>query len=205
MSPEIRIKVKLPFVKRSLFEMLLTLVVAIVGLFLYLQLPAGEANAFESEYAQLETTGQLLYADKALTSADFEKVVVKSITDGDTIKVTRADGTELIIRYIGIDTPEIQHQNRGTDEPYGALATKLNSWLVLDKTVYLQRDAEETDRYGRSLRYVYTESRVMVNYAMIRLGYASILTIPPNVAFQQQFFAAQELARKEGLNLFQPE
>jgi micrococcal nuclease len=51
---------------------------------------------------------------------------------------------------------------------------------------------------------VYTDNGVLVNYVLIRLGYATILTIPPNVAFQSKFYTAQQLAREEGKNLFAP-
>jgi len=201
MPAEIRLKpVKL--LPKSFLDTLLTLVVATIIIIGYLQLPTTPTPPYESEFAQLETTGQLLLVDESLNSNRFEQATVSEIVDGDTIKITRADNSVATVRYIGIDTPEITHQGNGIDEPYGQIATQVNTWLVLNKTVYLQKDATDTDRYGRLLRYVYLEDGVMVNYVLVRLGYASIMTIPPNVAFQQKFYAAQELARTEKRNLF---
>lgn len=204
MSPEIRIGKPRRLIPKSLLETVLTLVVATIFVLGYLQLPSTPKKSYEIDFVQFEATGQLFYADEDLTSDRFEKVTVTEIVDGDTIKVSRADSTIVTIRYIGIDTPEIKHQGNGEDEPYGQLATEANSWLVNGKTIYLQNDATDTDRYGRLLRYVYTDKGIMINYALIRLGYATILTIPPNVAFQSKFYAAQQLAREEGKNLFAP-
>ncbi|MEA2016532.1 MAG: thermonuclease family protein [Actinomycetota bacterium] len=66
------------------------------------------------------------------------------VIDGDTIELENGD----IVRYIGINTPE-------TDEFYGDIATSKNSDLVLNKTLRLEKDVSETDKYGRLLRYVY--------------------------------------------------
>lgn len=204
MLPEIRIKPRVPKVlKKSLTEVFGLIALFIVGSILLLQFPTQQPEPFEDTFRYLSETGQL-YKNTLITKESSEKVYVEEITDGDTIKVKRADGTIVPVRYIGIDTPEIKHREGEINEKYGPEATSLNSWLVLNKEVYLQSDATETDRYGRLLRYVYLEDGTMVNYVLIRLGYASIMTIPPNVAFQQQFYAAQELAKAEGRNLFAP-
>jgi endonuclease YncB( thermonuclease family) len=139
MSPEIRISKPKRLIPKSLFETVLTLLVATVFILSYLQLPSTPKKAYELDYIQLEATGQLLFADENLASDRFEKATVTEIVDGDTIKVSRADATTATIRYIGIDTPEIKHQGNGEDEPYGQLATEVNSWLVNGKTVYLQK------------------------------------------------------------------
>jgi len=204
MSPEIRIKRPRRLVPKIVVELLATIVAAGLILFGYFQLPAVPKNRYEVEFVRLEATGQLLKADDNLDTEQFEKVTVTEIVDGDTVKVTRRDGTTETIRYIGIDTPEIKHQGNGIDEPFGPEATAVNRWLVDQKAVYLQKDAAETDRYGRLLRYVYTENGIMVNYVLVRLGYATIMTIPPNIAFQQQLYEAQELARGDEKNLFAP-
>ena len=73
--------------------------------------------------------------------------------DGDTIEVDM-NGSQYTVRYIGMDTPETVHPTRGV-EPYGHEASKRNRELVEGKTVYLEKDISETDRYGRLLRYVY--------------------------------------------------
>lgn len=205
MLPEIRVKPRLPrMITKSIKEVFGLIVLFIIGSILLLQLPTQQPAPYEDIYKYLSSTGQLYQDVTIAKEKNLEKVYVEEITDGDTIKVIRADGSKAIIRYIGIDTPEIKHREGEINEKYGQEATSVNAWLVNNKEVYLQKDAAETDKYGRLLRYVYLEDGTMVNYVLIRLGYATIMTIPPNVAFQQQFYAAQELAKAEGRNLFAP-
>ena len=78
-----------------------------------------------------------------------QTALVTNVVDGDTIDVS-INGTEFRVRYIGMDTPEI-------GEPCYQQATAYNSQLVLGKTVILERDVSETDRFGRLLRYVYVD------------------------------------------------
>jgi micrococcal nuclease len=67
--------------------------------------------------------------------------------------------------------------------------------------VYLEKDAGDTDKYGRLLRYVYTEDGKMFNEVLVQEGYAQVMTIQPNVKYQERFVQAQRQARegKKGL------
>jgi micrococcal nuclease len=97
------------------------------------------------------------------------------------------------VRLIGIDTPE-------RDRCFFEAATQRMRALVGGKRVRLDRDVSETDRYGRLLRYVYSGT-TFVNSAMVREGYASAATYPPDVAHAVEFVALQRAARvaKRGL------
>lgn len=159
--------------------------------------------AYVREYETLQKTFQVKYAKEPFPSEQYEKVVVTRIVDGDTIRVTRANGDEAAVRYIGIDTPEIDRSEAQNHDPFALEAQRLNEYLVSDKTVYLLADSQDTDKYGRLLRYVYTEDGIFVNHALIRLGLAQLLTIPPNVAYQPDFYEAQRQAISERLYLFQ--
>ena len=190
MSPEIRVKKPQSFIKRSFRDSILITIVAGIALYFFLQIPQAGTTGYKKEYDYLEQTGQLLITDTPLTDTKYEKVHVQSVIDGSTITVKVSDGTELKVAYIGIGTSDLE-------------SMKMNNELVAGKDVYLQKDKEETDEKGSALRYVYLDNGAMVNYILIRLGYAIQKTIPPNVAFQQQLYAGQELAKAEKRNLFQ--
>jgi micrococcal nuclease len=119
---------------------------------------------------------------------------VVSITDGDTIRVRLASGREERVRYIGIDTPE-----RG--DCFSRRATAVNARLVAGGEVRLERDADERDRYGRLLAYVYAGD-VFVNRELVRRGVAQPLTVPPNVRHADEFRRLAERARREGSGLW---
>ena len=123
--------------------------------------------------------------------------------DGDTIYVRLASGVEKV-RYIGIDTPELHHPTRG-EEPGGREATAVNRRLLGDRPVRLETDVQLRDRYGRLLAYVWARrpagNELMVNAELVRLGYAAIMTVPPNVRHAALFrrLAAEARERQSGL------
>ena len=60
---------------------------------------------------------------------------------------------------------------------------------------------QEKDRYGRLLGYVYLRSGKMLNVEIVKAGYANVMTVPPNVKYQDRFLNAYKEAResKKGL------
>ena len=108
------------------------------------------------------------------------------------------------MRYIGVNTPETNHPTKG-EEPGGREATEVNRRLVKGRTVHLRLDVQERDRYGRLLAYVWISQdgkEVMVNAELVRLGYAQVMTIPPNVRYQDLFLKLQREAREAGRGLW---
>jgi micrococcal nuclease len=130
-----------------------------------------------------------------------ETGTVVNIVDGDTIDVV-VDGVERRVRYIGMDTPEV---HSGV-EWLGPEAAAANAELVEGREVVLERDVSETDQYGRALRYVWVADGsgwMLVNLELIRLGFASITTYPPDVKYVDALYVdAQDEAQAAGLGLW---
>lgn len=124
-----------------------------------------------------------------------EFVKVTKVIDGDTIEIEGG----YRIRYIGIDTPETVHPSQPV-ECFGKEASTKNKELVEGKTVRLERDITELDRYGRLLRYVWLGD-VLVNEILVKEGYATSYTYPPDVKYQERFVQTEREARenKKGL------
>ena len=133
------------------------------------------------------------------TDAAALEVAVIRVVDGDTIHVRLGERVEKV-RYIGVNTPELHHPTRG-EEPGGREAADVNRRLVAGQRVRLELDVQARDRYGRLLAYVWVGS-VMVNAELVRLGYAQVMTIPPNVRHQQRFVALAREAREAGRGLW---
>ena len=121
------------------------------------------------------------------------------MVDGDTIWVTIA-GQSYRVRYIGMNAPEMGDDLR-SPQPFAAEATARNAELVAGRTVMLEKDVSETDRYGRLLRYVWVGD-VMINVELVRLGYARASTYPPDVKYQEQLLRAEQEARSAGRGLW---
>ena len=126
---------------------------------------------------------------------------VTRVVDGDTVKV-RLDGRRDTVRYIGVDTPE--SVKPGTPgQCFAKAASAYNRRLVAGQRVTLRTDAEPRDRYGRLLAYVYRRrDGLFVNAALVRAGYATILTIPPNVAHVRALLRLERAARGAGRGLW---
>ena len=99
-------------------------------------------------------------------------VPVTAVVDGDTFRV-ELDGRSTKVRIIGINAPELAHD--GNAEQCGGEASR----TALDRMVWrhdveLQTDprTDDTDRYGRLLRYVSIDGHD-VGLSMIQQGRAS--------------------------------
>jgi len=64
-------------------------------------------------------------------------------------------------------------------------------------TITIEYDVQELDRYGRLLGYVYLSNGKMLNEEIVKAGYANVMTIPPNVKYEDKFLKAYKHA-KEG-------
>ncbi len=119
--------------------------------------------------------------------------------DGDTIHV-RIAGSREKVRYIGIDTPESVRPGTPV-ECFAKAAAAHNARLVAGRRVRLVTDVDERDRFGRLLAYVYVGDR-MVNAELVRDGYATQLTVPPNVRHAALFRRLARAAREAGRGLW---
>ena len=125
--------------------------------------------------------------------------VVVKVVDGDTIHVRLGDRVEKV-RYIGVNTPELRHPTQG-EQAGSREAREANRRLVASRQVRLELDARARDRYGRLLAYVWV-GETMVNAELVDQGYAQVMTVPPNVRYQQLFLRLQRDAREAGRGLW---
>jgi micrococcal nuclease len=124
---------------------------------------------------------------------------VARVIDGDTIIV---DGDERV-RLIGVDTPETKDPRKPV-QCFGEAASAYTASLIPPGTaVRLVYDVERTDRYDRTLAYVYrVEDDGFLNAALVRDGYAVTATYPPNGAHADEFAALASEARSASRGLW---
>jgi len=166
---------------------------------LILVLVALAAAAGGAEAAGLLEDGGDDRAAGGAARGDVGRVV--RVIDGDTIHVQLGSVREKV-RYIGVDTPETKDPRRPVG-CFGEQASAFNASLVEGARVRLVRDVEPRDRFGRLLAYVYrVPDGLFVNAALVRLGYARPLTIPPDVRFADRFAALAREAREQQRGLW---
>lgn len=130
----------------------------------------------------------------------FERVGFVRVTvvhDGDTVSIEIGNREEKV-RLIGIDAPELGQ------EPWGKKAKRKLQDIIrrTDKSVRIELDVEERDKYGRLLAYLWTKDGRLVNEEMVRSGYAFLYTIPPNVKYVDRLRKAQEIASKKKIGMW---
>lgn len=125
---------------------------------------------------------------------------VTRVVDGDTIWIGTGSGN-VKVRLIGIDTAETVDPSR----PVGCFGPEASevAKLLAGGTVRIELDASqgETDRYGRTLAYVWMSDGRMFNEMMIRDGFAYEYTYDDQYAHQSEFRTAQAdaMRAREGL------
>lgn len=110
--------------------------------------------------------------------------MVTKIIDGDTVI---AEGEN--VRLLGIDADEKGYQC------YDAAKRRLEE-LVLNKEVYLEKDTEDKDQYGRYLRYLILDSQ-NINLQLVKEGLAIARFYPENVIHKEEIIAAEKEARED--------
>jgi micrococcal nuclease len=125
---------------------------------------------------------------------------IDEFVDGDTI-IVDMNGTQEIIRFIGLDTPETHKPNTPV-QCFGPDAAAYTKQRIGGQRVRLVADHLTTnrDRYDRLLRYVVLEDGTNLNLELVSKGYAFAYAFP--FAKTQEFSTAMERARHAKLGLW---
>lgn len=149
-------------------------------------------------------------AQSQTTAETLEKSYVQRVVDGDTIVVTRSDGSSAKVRLIGIDAPESVAEDTERNSEEGRQASAFLASLVTQGSeVWLQKDMSDTDSYGRLLRYVWiaepddlssiTSVRdEMLEGIIVTEGYARSKRYEPDVFYNDYLDSLMADAIREG-------
>jgi len=124
------------------------------------------------------------------------RIKVTKVIDGDTVKLENGQ----FLRYIGIDTPEIEIKKNSQfvyqPQLFSLPAKEFNKKLVEGKLVRIEFDVEKVDSYGRLLGYCFVGD-TFVNAELLKKGYAILYTRPPNIKYVDLFVKLQKEAREK--------
>lgn len=140
-------------------------------------------------------------ATSSTLSVSNEFLAVTKVVDGDTFWADDGTIKGLKIRLIGVDSPESRKTFKKEVGYFGKEAKAYLMNQLMKKRVRLKYDINRTDKYGRTLAYVYLQDGTFVNAEIVKNGYAIAMTIPPNVKFANEFVKLQKQSRlnKRGL------
>ena len=168
------------------------LVVAMIGMIVIIFQFVNHSGPFSDSESQHQSDNSNLNGK--------DKVYVKRVVDGDTF-VAQKNGEEIKVRLIGVDTPETVKPNTPV-QPYGKQASNYTKKYLTHQNVYLEYDKEKTDRYGRTLAYVWLKNGDMFNESLVKKGLAREKYFSPNGKYRDTFVNAQEEAKKRKLNIW---
>jgi endonuclease YncB( thermonuclease family) len=106
----------------------------------------------------------LLFVPASSASAQ----LVTRVVDGDTIVVADV-GT---VRLIGVDTPETVDPRKPV-QFFGKEASEFTRRLAQGKVARLEFDYQRTDKYQRTLAYVYLPDGTFLNAEIVKQGYGT--------------------------------
>ncbi len=134
---------------------------------------------------------------------DAEEMVVHSVTDGDTVRLTYpGDDWYYNTRLIGVQAPEMDGPYT-VEQCYGPEAKEfLQELLPVGAVVFAQQDVSDEGRNGRRLRHVFvidedTGGAYLVSEVLILGGFAEARSYPPDDLYDDVLADAQELAERE--------
>lgn len=116
------------------------------------------------------------------------------VIDGDTISIY-VNGQKTNVRLIGIEAPEAKNAYNEKSDCYGEEAKTFLINRIGGKEVYLEADPsqDDTDSYGRLLRYVWLGDE-LVNQSLLIEGNAREYTYRTEYRYRDNFTKAQKYA-----------
>lgn len=148
----------------------------------------------------------LLPVPRAQSSGDSEEsyvfYTVTRVVDGDTFWIDDGSEKGLKIRLIGVDAPEPRNNGKKLKGYFGTESSEYLERLIGGKKVRFEFDVGRYDQYGRTLAYVYLEDGTFVNADLVKNGYATVMTTPPNVRYADTFVELAGKARKHEKGLW---
>lgn len=159
----------------------------------------------DSNAAPTETVGSSITDPDGVPAEAGPEVTVTRVIDGDTIVVRTTGGADRTVRLIGVDTPETVKPGAPVD-CFGPQASEYTAALLAGRSVRLETDpaAEDTDRNGRQLAYVWTvRDQRLFNLALIQAGAAREYTYRnTQYRYRDTFRAAERTAQAKDFGLW---
>jgi micrococcal nuclease len=143
--------------------------------------------------------------------ADAQAAIVERIVDGDTLRVVAPpgvaggslpDGGSARVRLLNLDAPELARDGQPAECLAQEATDRLAALVAPGDLVWLAADAEDTDRFDRLLRAMWTADGVFVNEVLAAEGLATALAVGGNDRFHPPVAAAQERARDDGAGVW---
>lgn len=183
-------------------KMLVQILIIAVGLLIIFAILRDLRNR-GSSHGGTESLSPEVSASDIFLSALIKSEVVR-VKDGDTY-VLNIGGEEITVRLIGVDTPEsvapADYSKENTSEGR-EISEIVKQKIRAGDALYVEYDVSPTDKYGRTLAYLYFENGEMVQEWLLENGYAQVMTVQPNSKYAKRFSEIQHIAAENKVGLW---
>jgi len=142
-----------------------------------------------------------------------DKATVIAGIDGDTVVVRLENGSEQKVRLLGVNTPELGTKT-SLPQTFSQEASDFTKSKLLNKTVYLEKDVSDKDKFDRLLRYIWLKppeeitdevlTSSMFNAILLTNGYANTYTLSPDTKYRQDFTNYLKKAKNDKVGVWAP-
>jgi len=149
--------------------------------------------------APVFTSKSILLAQNAIT----QQATLSRCVDGDTAHFI-VNGEIQKVRFLSIDTPEVDHENEFLSEPYALIASEYTCQTLMSATtILIESDPYEdpTDQYDRVLAWVWVDE-VLLNAKLVELGYAQVAFVKTTNLHSVDLRKLEAQAKKADLGLW---
>ena len=142
--------------------------------------------AFFSTFTLILACSSVIPKNETSIDQDAETPQQQKIQKGEVLKVIDAitiqvkiNGKKFTVKYLVLDIPN-------NFDPYiNQKAIDFNNYLVNGRTIQLEKDIIDSDKFGNLLRYVYADGE-MINQKILINGYASLANDQHNFSKRSQ-------------------
>jgi len=174
--------------------------IAFLGLMILVSCTSRSAENAKRREAQSESFTFVSNEQRGIQKDTYYQVI--KVVDGDTFWIDNLQPGGLKIRFIGIDAPESRNAFKKKKQFYGKESKEFLTSLLKDQKVRLEFDVDSLDPFKRTLAYVYLENGEMVNELIVKSGNGILMTVAPNIKYEELFVKAQDYARENKLGLW---
>lgn len=167
----------------------------------------------------LKETEPITFSSKSPSFTEDEEEIVCDevelvrVVDGDTIVVNHNNQEEKI-RLLEVNTPESVHSDESKNTEEGKEASEwTKNFLSNYRKLYLTYDEEKTDKYGRTLAYVWIQpdfdpedvsdvKQYCLNALLLQNGMAEVTIYPPNDKYSSIFISLEQEAKNNNIGFW---
>ena len=177
-------------------------------LFVVLVLSVVIIRAVNLNVLQKETDPTITVVETIQENNTLHKATVERVVDGDTVCVVlEGEEQETKVRLIGVNTPESVSSDESKNCEEGEQASEYTKTILFPgKVVYLEYDKEDTDKYDRTLAYIWLQDGVettsledireyMFNAKLLLDGQAEVMIVYPNNKYEKEFKVFEQEAQ----------